>query len=116
MQYSRIISATVLLIGVGVLALHAASSEKLPAKERPETPYRYTAVELAEEAIDAYEALGTNDVASAREILLHAIVNYIEDDERGGATVKSDTKIDEKAKLVRDRFRTIYAELITSQK
>ena len=112
MQYPRIISATPLLIGVGVLALHAAFPEKPPAN----TPYRYTAVELAEEAIDAYEALGTNDIASAKEILLNAIINYIEDDERGGAAVTSSTKIEQKAEQVRERFRAIYSELIKSQK
>ena len=55
---------TALVITVGVLALHAASSENPTPEEGTHTPYRYTAVELAEEAIDAYEALGTNDVAA----------------------------------------------------
>ena len=107
---------TALVITVGVLALHAASSENPTPEEGTHTPYRYTAVELAEEAIDAYEALGTNDVAAAKETLLNAILNYIEDDERGGAAVKSTEKIDQKAKRVRERFRKLYAELIKSQK
>jgi hypothetical protein len=116
MKHPRLLPVVVLLIGLYALALHANSTDKATATEKSPTPYRYTAVELAEETIDAYEALETNDVALAKEILLNAIVNYIEDDERGRSAVTSETKIDQKAKRVRGRFRAIYAELMKSQK
>jgi hypothetical protein len=101
-----------LCVGLGVLALHADPSSKTKRKHTSHMPYRYTSAELAEEAIEAYQALGTNDVALAKTILLNAIVNYIEDDQRGGSAVTSEVKIDQKENRVREEFRKIYSDLM----
>ena len=106
--------STVLLFGLSVLILHAGSSDKA-TPSTPSSSFRYTAVELAEESIEAYEALETNNVALAKEILMNAIVNYIEDDERGGSAVKSDSVVEQKAMRVRDKFSRIHSGILKSQ-
>jgi len=115
-KYPMIFLVSLLCVGLGVLALYADPSDKAKRKHTSYMPYRYTAVELAEETIEAYQALETNDVSLAKTILLNAIANYIEDDERGGSAVTSEAQIDQKEKRVREEFRRIYSDLMKSQK
>ena len=115
MKRPMIFLVSLLCMGLFVLALYAAPSHKAKRKHTSHLPYRYTAVELAEEAIEAYQALETNDVSLAKTILLNAIVNYIEDDERGYSAVTSEAKIDQKEKRVRKEFMRIYSDLMKSQ-
>ena len=115
MSAHTLLSVIVLLFGLCVTTIHADSSNKITATGSPQSAYRYTAAELAEEAIEAYQALGTNNVASAKEILLNAIINYIEDNERGGSSVTYTTKIVQKETQVRERFTKIYSEMIKPQ-
>jgi hypothetical protein len=110
MKHSTIIPLTIITIGLGVLGLHANSAAEPTEKDKIQMRYRYIAAELAEETIEAYQALEANDVELTKKILLNAIVNYIED-ERGGSGM-ADAKTVKKEERVREEFRKIYSDLM----
>lgn len=106
----------ILFAGLLFFALYSYAGEEARKEDGATTPYRYTALEMAEEALEAYQALETNDITQAKQILIEAVLNVIEAEEYGGSSMSLE-KVEAKSKSVRDSFRKIYSTLLqTDQK